>query len=394
MRCGDPDLITVKGVQLLSRADVVLYDRLVSPTLLERYARKDAEKIEVGKKRGLHTMKQAQIDDLIEEFLSEGKVVARLKGGDPGVFGHSSEEIDIAKKTGASWQIVPGITAAIGCAAHSGIPLTERGKVKSVRIMTLYDKDVYDDGLWQSLASSKQETLVFYMSIKHKNLMCEKLIEGGLSPDTPIMAVEQGTTAEHREYAATLRTFSDIYGETSFISPTLFIVGETVRLRADHGWRDEAAKLKKSFFDHTRIEIPSGEKSMLTAENIHENWAYLTLQERIQGIAALENVTFSTSFGEEDQYLTHLLSQDAPEVSFFTLDTGRVFSETYKLWKDTEDKYNVRIKGAYPEASDLKEYEEEYGINGFYNSLEARQACCKARKIIPLLKSVSGKALD
>ena len=126
--CGDPDLITVKGVQLLSRADVVLYDRLVSPTLLERYARKDAEKIEVGKKRGLHTMKQKQIDELIEEFLLQGKVVARLKGGDPGIFGHSSEEIDIAKKTNASWQLVPGITAAIGCAAHSGIPLTERGQ--------------------------------------------------------------------------------------------------------------------------------------------------------------------------------------------------------------------------------------------------------------------------
>ncbi|MEM6602764.1 MAG: siroheme synthase CysG [Pseudomonadota bacterium] len=258
--CGDPDLITVKAVQLLSRADVVLYDRLVAPELLERYARKDAEKIEVGKKRGKHHMKQNDIDHLIARYLRQGKIIARLKGGDPGIFGHASEEIEIAKINNAAWEIVPGITAAVGCAAHSGIPLTERGRSKSLRIMTLYEDDVYDDGFWRSLASARGETFVFYMSIKHKTLICQKLIEAGLSADTPIMAVEQGTTSEHREYAATLESFPVLYGETSFMSPTLFIVGDVVRYRSEHGWREEKTGLKASFFDYPSLETPDGGK--------------------------------------------------------------------------------------------------------------------------------------
>lgn len=251
--CGDPDLITVKGTQLLSRADIVLYDRLVAPSLLDRYARKDAVKIEVGKKRGLHTLKQQDIDSLIKDYLEKGKIVARLKGGDSGIFAHASEEIDIAKSVGADWQIVPGITAAIGCAAYSGIPLTQRDVVRSVRLITLYDKDIYNEEIWRNLASSETETLVFYMSLKHKKLMCEKLIHYGLPKNLGIMAVEQGTTLEHRSYVSTLENFCKDYKDIDFISPTLFIVSKTVDYAKKHAWFEELGNNKKSFFEEKQI---------------------------------------------------------------------------------------------------------------------------------------------
>lgn len=251
--CGDPDLMTIKGANLLSRSDVILYDRLVCPSLLERYGRKDAIKIEVGKKRGKHTLKQQQIDEIIGKYLSQNKIVARLKGGDPGIFAHSSEEIEIAKKYNASWHIVPGISAALGCAAYSGFPLTQRGEVTSVRMMTLYEKDIYDDAVWENLARSDKETLVFYMSIHHRDKMCQKLMDFGMDPDMPIIAIEQGTTSEHRQYRATLSTFCETYKDMRFISPTLFIISKAVKLQDIHQWIEKKdSHNKNSFFDYKK----------------------------------------------------------------------------------------------------------------------------------------------
>tara|TARA_R110001592_G_scaffold27763_26_gene102952 strand:+ start:9701 stop:11155 length:1455 start_codon:yes stop_codon:yes gene_type:complete len=235
---GNPELMTVKAIRLLSKADIVLYDRLVSPLIIEQYARKDAEKIFVGKTRDTHHKTQEQIDALIEQNLRNGNIVVRLKGGDPGVYAHGAEEIEIAKKVGASYQIVPGITAANGCAAYAGIPLTERGGALSVRFITLYTKTLQNDDFWLSIKHAKNETFVFYMSTPHYALLCEKLIELGYPPHTPLLVVEQGTTDFHREYPSTIGNFTQDWDSSEFGSPCTMIVGDVARWADQNQWKD------------------------------------------------------------------------------------------------------------------------------------------------------------
>ncbi len=244
---GHPDLITVRAAQLLSQADVILYDRLVAPDLLSRYARKEASKIAVGKRPGHHSKKQEEIDELLKMHLRKNRIVVRLKGGDPGIYAHAAEEIGIAAKLGVPWQIVPGVTAALGCAAAAGIPLTERGGASGVRFITLYEEQLHDARFWQSLGLGAQETLVFYMTTKARRAICERLLAAGLKPETPILAIEQGTTPYHAEYEATLATFGERYGDYPFITPALLIVGDVVRWREAHGWRQQA-QAREEFF--------------------------------------------------------------------------------------------------------------------------------------------------
>lgn len=237
--CGNPELITVKAIRLISKADIILYDRLVSPEIITQYARKDAEKVAVGKTRDHHHKKQEDIDSLIEDHLRAGHIVVRLKGGDPGIYAHGAEEIAIAKKVGAPYQIVPGITAANGCAAYAGVPLTERGGALSVRFITLYTKTLLDDDFWVSIKHAKNETFVFYMSTPHYVLLCEKLTELGFSPHTPLLVVEQGTTDFHREYPSTIGTFADDWDSREFGSPCLMIVGDVARYATDNNWKEQ-----------------------------------------------------------------------------------------------------------------------------------------------------------
>ncbi len=244
---GHPELITVKAARLLSQADVVLYDRLVAPELLTQYVRREAEKIPVGKSRDVHLKSQEAIDALIEQHLRAGEVVVRLKGGDPGVFAHGAEEIAIAQKLGLPYQLVPGISAANGCAAYAGIPLTERGGANGVRFLTLYSEQLHDETFWQSLRYARQETLVFYMSSKHRDILCQRLLEAGLDPDTPMLAVSQGTTPAQQEWAAPLGVFAKRFAGLAFPSPTLLIVGDVVRWRETHGWKQQA-QTAVSFF--------------------------------------------------------------------------------------------------------------------------------------------------
>lgn len=235
---GHPELITLKAIRLLSQADVVLYDRLVSPVILDQYARKDAHKIPVGKTRDHHHKKQEDIGELIEKHLRKGDIVVRLKGGDPGIFAHGAEEIEIARRVGCPYQIVPGISAANGCAAYSGIPLTERDGAKGVRFMTLYTKTLHQADFWEGLRYAQNETLVFYMSTPHYVLLCEKLQAIGYHPETPVIVIEQGTTPEHRDYASTLSRFDAELGERSFLSPSLMIIGDVVRFRETNSWKE------------------------------------------------------------------------------------------------------------------------------------------------------------
>lgn len=248
---GHPDFITLRGAQILGQADVILYDRLIPTELLSRYARKDALKIYVGKQRATHTKTQEEIDALLQEHLLAKRIVVRLKGGDPSVYAHSAEELAIAVRLGVPYQIVPGITAALGCAAYCGIPLTERGGANGIRFLTLYDEQVHDDAFWQSLALSRHETLVFYMSTGKRSLLCEKLLETGFDAATPMLAIEQGTTPQHREYEATIGSF-DKYAEHRFLTPVTIIVGDVVRWRSEYRWKEEVDQ-RHSYFDRKGV---------------------------------------------------------------------------------------------------------------------------------------------
>lgn len=251
---GNPELMTLKAIRLLAKADVVLHDRLIPPAMLEQFARKDAEKISVGKTRGHHREQQDSIDTLIERHLRKGHIVVRLKGGDPGIFAHGAEEIAAAKRAGAPYQVVPGISAANGCAAYAGFPLTARDVAKTVRIMTLTSADLDKPDTWNSLKDGVDETLVFYMCTPHYTRLCAGLLKTGFRPDTPLMVIEQGTTPYHREFTATIGSFAGEYGNHAFATPCLLVVGDVVGLKQD-GWKEPALETGQYFHPLTRKEL-------------------------------------------------------------------------------------------------------------------------------------------
>ena len=244
---GNPDLVTIKAVRVLGQADVILYDRLIPQGLMDNYARKDAHKIAVGKTRCHHHKKQNEIDDIIEHHLRNNRMVVRLKGGDPGIYAHGAEEIAVARKMGVPYQIVPGISAANGCAAYAGIPLTERGGASSVRFLSIYKDQLGDEGFWEGLRHAKGETLALYMSSNNYTLLCDKLVEMDFDPATPLLLVEQGTTTHHKDYAATIGTFEKLYAKHKFASPCLMIIGDVVKWHEHHAWK-EAPQISGNYF--------------------------------------------------------------------------------------------------------------------------------------------------
>lgn len=232
---GDPDLLTFRALRLMQQADVVLYDRLVSQPILN-LTRQDAEKIHVGKQRANHTMPQQQISRMLVELAQQGKRVLRLKGGDPFIFGRGGEEIEELAAAKIPFQIVPGITAASGCAAYAGIPLTHRDFAQSVRFVTGHLKDGSCDLDWQQLAQTGQ-TLVFYMGLVSLPLICAELIAHGSSPHLPIALIQQGTTVHQKVFTGTLKTLPALIEATEVQAPTLIIVGEVVSLHDKLKWR-------------------------------------------------------------------------------------------------------------------------------------------------------------
>ncbi|MDG2325129.1 MAG: uroporphyrinogen-III C-methyltransferase, partial [Halioglobus sp.] len=231
---GDPDLLTFKAVRLLQAADVVLYDRLVSGPILDM-ARKDAERIYVGKKRDDHAVPQVQINQLLVDLAKQGKRVARLKGGDPFIFGRGGEEIELLARHDVPFQVVPGITAASGAACYSGIPLTHRDHAQSVRFVTGHLKDGSSNLDWPSF-QSESETLVFYMGLVGLPLICEQLQLHGRSAATPIALIERATTDDQRVITGTLATMVDIVKREKPKAPTLIMVGGVVELHGELAW--------------------------------------------------------------------------------------------------------------------------------------------------------------
>ena len=237
---GDPDLLTFRALRLMQQADVVLYDRLVSQEILD-LTRRDAEKIYVGKERTKHSVPQPKINEQLATLAKQGKRTLRLKGGDPFIFGRGGEEIGELAKEGISFQVVPGITAASGCASYSGIPLTHRDYAQSCVFVTGHMKDGSIDLNWDMLAQPNQ-TVVIYMGLVGLPVICKQLIAHGVDSSMPIALIEQGTTQNQRVFTGSLSTLPEIIEKSSVRAPTLVIVGEVVRLRDHLSWFETTDK--------------------------------------------------------------------------------------------------------------------------------------------------------
>lgn len=231
---GDPDLMTFKAVRLLQSADVVLYDRLVAPAIVDM-ARRDAQRIYVGKARADHAVPQQEINQMLVDLALEGKRVIRLKGGDPFIFGRGGEEIELLAQQQIPFQVVPGITAASGAACYSGIPLTHRDYAQSVRFITGNLKNGQLELDWEQYRSTT-ETLVFYMGLQGLPVICEQLQAAGRVPQTPVALVERASTPDQRVLTGTLETMTEIVEAQRPRAPTLIVIGDVVRLHDSLAW--------------------------------------------------------------------------------------------------------------------------------------------------------------
>ncbi len=231
---GDPDLLTFRALRLMQQADVVLYDRLIAPDIVE-LVRKEAERIYVGKKRDEHTLPQGEINQLLVDLAKQGKRVLRLKGGDPFIFGRGGEEIDLLAENNIPFQIVPGITAASGCASYAGIPLTHRDYAQSCLFVTGHLKDGKMSLNWPALVQP-QQTLAVYMGTHGIDVLSKELIKHGLAEITPAAIVQQGTTNGQRVYTSTVKGLPNISTQHGIKSPSMIIIGEVVSLHEKLAW--------------------------------------------------------------------------------------------------------------------------------------------------------------
>lgn len=231
---GDPELLTFKALRLMQQADVVFYDNLVSPQVLD-LCRRDADLIYVGKQRDNHAVPQEGINALLVQHAQQGKRVVRLKGGDPFIFGRGGEELEELKAHGIPFQVVPGITAASACSTYAGIPLTHRGYAQSVKFVTGQLKNRQQELNYADLVQPHQ-TVVFYMGLHTLPLLCQGLIAHGKPAETPVAIVSKGTAPDQQVLTGTLSDIADKQAQAQLPAPALIIVGEVVSLQASLAW--------------------------------------------------------------------------------------------------------------------------------------------------------------
>jgi uroporphyrin-III C-methyltransferase/precorrin-2 dehydrogenase/sirohydrochlorin ferrochelatase len=227
---GDADLLTLRALRVLRQADVVIHDRLIGPEILD-FARPDAERIYVGKAKAHHSRPQAEINALMAFHAAQGRRVVRLKGGDPFVFGRGGEEMEYLLSRGIRVEIVPGITAALGCAAFAGIPLTHRDHATAVTFISGHAKDGEPDLDWAGLAAGRQ-TLVVYMGLSTAGDIARRLIGHGMAPSTPAAVIENGTLPSQKTVAGTLARLEYLIADNAIAGPALIVIGDVVRATA------------------------------------------------------------------------------------------------------------------------------------------------------------------
>jgi uroporphyrin-III C-methyltransferase/precorrin-2 dehydrogenase/sirohydrochlorin ferrochelatase len=236
---GDPELLTLRALRALQRADAVLYDHLVAAALVEM-ARPEAERIYVGKERDKHALDQAELNALMVRLARAGKRVVRLKGGDPFIFGRGGEEIEALAAQGVAFEVVPGVTAAAGAAAYAGIPLTHRDYAQSCVLVTGHPKAGAVELDWDSIARPRQ-TVVVYMGVGALAEICRGLVAHGLPAELPAALVEKATLPAQRVIEGTLATLPALAAAVGAKPPALFIAGEVVRLRERLAWYEPQA---------------------------------------------------------------------------------------------------------------------------------------------------------
>jgi len=255
---GDPGLLTLRALQVMQRADIVLYDHLVAKGILD-LARRDAERLYVGKEADNHALPQQDINALMVRLAREGKRVVRLKGGDPYVFGRGGEEIATLADAGVLFEVVPGVTAACGAAAYAGIPLTHRDHAHTCVLVTGHLKDGTLELNWDVLARP-QQTVVIYMGVRGLAQLCEQLVAHGLAADTPAALVEKATLPKQRVIEGTLATLPELAARENVKPPALVIVGEVVRLRDKLAWfeRGQTPVDKSQDSSRTSTDLSTG----------------------------------------------------------------------------------------------------------------------------------------
>ena len=261
---GDPDLLTIKTAGWLQRADVVVTDRLVSKEILKRYVNRDAEIIYAGKQgRRAASTPQSAINQLLVTHAQQNKLVVRLKGGDVSIFSNVLDELQTLVEHNIAYEIVPGITAASGASAYTGIPLTARGYATATRFLTSYKPGVVAEGYWAELAESN-DTLVFYMSSETLDDIVAKLIENKIGADKWLAVIEQATTPLQSVHTCKVQDYHRKFGGKTYISPSLVIVGKVVALYEQFSWlanNDNA----EEYFDPVTGKWIAAKKAAATA---------------------------------------------------------------------------------------------------------------------------------
>jgi uroporphyrinogen III methyltransferase/synthase len=382
---GDPGLITLKGLKVLEKADTVIYDYLANPELLS-HCREDAELIYVGKKGGSHTMSQEEINKLLAKKALEGKLVIRLKGGDPFLFGRGGEEIEELIKHGIPFEVIPGVTSAIAVPAYAGIPVTHRNFTSTLAIVTGHEAEGKEESRIDFSALAKLGTLVFLMGVKNLPHIVENLIKEGKSKDTPCAVIQWGTTPKQKVATGTLENIVDRVAEAGITAPAIIVVGEVVSLREKFKWFEN-----KPLFGKRILVTRTREQASKLKEALVE-----------LGAEVFEVPTIRVEYILNDETLTKLKELPKYDWLVFTSENGVIafFSALAKLDLDLRFIANQKVAVIGPGTeSALKKYfikpdlrpEKDYTQEGLLSAFSSVEL--KGKRILLLRAKVAREVL-